>query len=110
MHWYHFLYVSENLPNNIKSIRWMVEHRIHLKPLYLIVISEIPDGQLEIIPASTLKLPFFKKQTLNIIGVAKGRYHARTLVETIIKEVFEKTGDCDAKSYFEPYFKEEKGE
>lgn len=109
MKWYHFLYVSENLPNNIKSIRWLVEHGIHLKPLYLIVLSEISDGQLEIIPAATLKIPFFKKQSYKIIGVAKGEYHARTLVETIMREVFEKTGDCNARAYFEPYFRENKG-
>lgn len=108
MYWYENLYVSDNLSNNITLIRRSVEHKIHLKPIFLIVLSDLDDGQLEIIPATTLRLPFSQKKDYQIIGVAKGEYHARTLVETIISDVYQTTGNCDCKSYFKTYFAEGK--
>ncbi|MDD6193463.1 MAG: hypothetical protein PUB19_01030 [Lachnospiraceae bacterium] len=107
MYWYKDLYVSNNLSNNMKWIRWSVEHKIHIKPIFLVVLSDMGDGQLEIIPATTLRLPFFEKKEYQVIGVAKGEYHARSLVETIVADVYGATGNCDCKSYFAPYF--EKG-
>lgn len=104
MYWYQDLYVSENLSKNMKAIRWSVEHKIHIKPIFLIVLSDLDDGQLEIIPATTLRLPFCEKKEYRVIGVAKGEYHARSLVETIISDVYQSTGNCDCKSYFGTYF------
>lgn len=107
MYWYENLYTSDNLSKNIKVIRMSVEHKINIKPIYLIVLSDMADGQLEIIPATTLRLPFCQKKDYCIVGVAKGGYHARSLVKTIVSDVYEKTGNCDCKSYFKPYFRKE---
>ena len=110
MNWYQELYLSKNLTGKEKSVKWMVEHKVEVRPLFLIVLSNRSDAQLEIVSLATLKFPFFRKEKYNIIGVAKGYYHARTLVETIAKDVYEATGQCDFKAYFATYFEEDKGE
>lgn len=110
MNWYQNLYLSKNLQGKERQVIWMVEHKVEIRPIFLIVLSDRMDAQLEIVPLATLKFPFFWREKYNIIGVAKGYYHARTLVETIVKDVYNATGQCDFKGFFESYFKENKGE
>lgn len=110
MNWYQYLYISENLPDDAQKIKKMVKKRIHTKPIYLIVLSDYTDGQLEIVSAITQQSPFFRKQTFHVIGVAKGYYHARNLVEKILMDVYSQTGHLDAKHYFSPFFEKGKGE
>ena len=100
MNWYQELYLSPNLKGSEKYIHWLVESGWSLRPVYIIVLSELKDGQLEILPLSLLRLPFWKKEDYDILGVAKGYYHARSLVATILSDVYEITGDCDAGSFF----------
>lgn len=107
MKWYKDLYISENITGSLKYIQFMVEHKWQIRPLYLIVLSDILDGQLEIIPVATLRLPAFRQQSYVIIGVAKGYYHARSLIEQIYSDVYTKTGDCAVKDYFQQKLKEE---
>ena len=45
MYWYDNLYTSDNLSKNIKVIRMSVEHKFNIKPIYLIVLSDMADGQ-----------------------------------------------------------------
>ncbi len=104
MIWYNDLYISDNLPQNSKKVIRIVERRIHVKPLFLVTLSEIEDGQLEIISLTSLRLPFFRQEHVKVVGVAKGYYHARSLVESIIAEVYEHTGGCDCKSYLDAGF------
>ena len=63
MRWYKDLYVSENITGSLKYIQFMVDHGLQVRPLYLIVLSEISDGQLEIIPVATLKIPIFRHKS-----------------------------------------------
>lgn len=107
MRWYKDLYVSENITGSLKYIQFMVDHGLQVRPLYLIVLSEISDGQLEIIPVATLKIPIFRHKSYDIIGVAKGYYHARSLVERIYGDVYSQTGDCQVKAYFRQKFEKE---
>ena len=98
MRWYKDLYVSENITGSLKYIQFMVDHGLQVRPLYLIVLSEISDGQLEIIPVATLKIPIFRHKSYDIIGVAKGYYHG---------DVYSQTGDCQVKAYFRQKFEKE---
>ena len=110
MKWYQELYVSDNIKAEPKTIRFLVEHGVQIRPLYLIVLSELEDGQLEIIPVHTLKLPVFRKKDYSVVGVAKGYYYARSLVERMVSDVYTQTGDCNVKLYFASYFDDNKGE
>jgi hypothetical protein len=106
MRWYQDFYCSDNLKGSKKQIRKMVEKGWHLRPLFMIVLSDLPDGQLEIIPAVMLKNPFLKDVTYDVIGVAKGYYYARTVVEQIFGQVYQETGACNVKQYFQERMKE----
>lgn len=104
MNWYQYLYISDNLPDDCQKIKKMVKKKMHAKPLYLIVLSDYTDAQLEIVSALAQQSAFFRMQTYHVIGVAKGYYHARSLVEKILMDVYSKTGQLDAKKYFLPFF------
>lgn len=107
MKWYKDLYLSDNMNISSKSVRFMVDHGIFIRPLYLIVLFDFPDGQLEILNAGTLKLPAFFHGEYQVIGAAKGYYHARNLIERIYADVYEKTGTCQVKDFFQNNFDEE---
>lgn len=98
--WYADFYLSDNLADKRNTIKNHVARKLHIRPLFLIVLSDYEDGQLEIIPLSTLKLPFFYKKEYQVVGVAKGYYHARSLVERIVGDVYRETSTCDCKGYF----------
>ncbi len=104
MNWYKDLYVSENISGSRKYLEFMVDHGFSVRPMYLITLSNLTDAQLEIIPVSLLKVPFFKQENWDIVGVAKGYYHARSLVERIYSDVLEETGDVLVKDYFKEAF------
>ena len=57
---------------------------------------------LEILPAFTLKYPFFftgKGADLNIVGIAMGREEALQLTARIAMDTYEATGDFDVRKF-----------
>lgn len=108
MRWYKDLYTCDDLTGSIKYIQFVVEHGFFgARLIYLITLSKFCDGQLEIVPAVTKKTPFFRKNSQDVIGVAKGYYHARSLVEKIYQDVYDATGSCEVKEYFRQRFEEQ---
>lgn len=104
MRWYKDLYLSENLEKDRKTIEKRVEKKIHVRPLYLVVLSEYTHGQLEIIPVTSIHLPLMHQREYDVLGVAKGYYHARSLVGRIIGDVYKETENCDCKAFFSDAF------
>ena len=54
---------------------------------------------LDIYPALTLKLPYYEKQDLLIVGIAADFEDASMLAGRIICEVYKKTGGYDVNSF-----------
>lgn len=100
MHWYSDLYISDNLPQDREKLKKRIQWKVYLKSIYYIVVSDVKDGQLEIINRATMTLPFFQTKEYYVIGVAKGYYHARSLVEKMFADVYNETGDCNVREYF----------
>ncbi len=100
MKWYHELYLSPNLTGSEAYLHWLAERGWSIRPVYLIVLSDMRDGQLEILPLPLLRMFRRMNREYDVIGMAKGYYHARTLAAKIISDVYEQTGGCDAKTFF----------
>lgn len=110
MYWYQDFFISDNIKGSRKQIRTSVTKGRHLRPWFLVVLSDMPQEQLEIIPVSMLRFAYYQKKNLVVLGVAKGYYYARTMVEQMFSLVYRETGSCDVKQYFQEKIRGEVGE
>lgn len=99
MKWYDNLYIGDSIAHKADRIRWRVEHRRIIKPIYLITFPSNPDNLLDIIPARDLWLPGYPRQNLRIIGMAGDYDEALSLVQQIVEETLQETDTTDIRSY-----------
>ena len=98
MRWYKKLYVGEKAKKHrYETIQAVREGQ----PFGFYVLTPAAGDQnlLDIYPALTLKLPYYEKQDLLIVGVAADFEDASMLAGRIICEVYKKTGGYDVKSF-----------
>ena len=67
--------------------------------LFLITISANSDEQLDIYDAKFLVQKYFQKNPPYVIGIAKEKGHAFTIVEELMNECVEKYNHADLKAY-----------
>ncbi len=73
--------------------------RSKLSSLYCIVCATPREGVLEIIPLHIMALEK-KSRELFVVGIAHGREEALALLQSILTEVYEKTGDFDVRKVY----------
>ncbi len=75
--------------------------------IYLLALPSNPENLLDIIPAKDLLQKGYPKETLRIIGLAKGKKEALALVTQIVDEVFQETGDVKLVDYLKEKWRDE---
>ena len=99
MRYYKHLYLTEGLEKKKeKIIRKLEGGKLQLS-VHVITLAVSEQNQLEIYPVLQFKQSAFPKQDLFVVGITKGYEEAVELVEKIVQEVYEQTGDCDIRSY-----------
>lgn len=69
--------------------------------IYYITPASIPGNLLDVFHNGMLFQPVFAKaQCTDVVGVAEGKQEALRLVQEIIKEIYDRTGSFDIRSYF----------
>ena len=98
MRWYERLYVGEKAKKFRYSVIQAVRER---RPLGYYVLTPAVDEKnlLELYPAVTFSLPYYRDQDLLIVGVALDFEDAARLSARIIDEVYRKTGGFDVKAF-----------
>lgn len=80
-----------------------IKHTLRENPLkadvYLIVISDNPENQLDIYHSKYLIQRYYKENPPYVIGIAKKKEDALALVQGIMQKCFEKRRDADLKAY-----------
>lgn len=66
---------------------------------YVITLPVENNGLLEIYHTTILMHDYFRKQPLEVVGIACGYEEALSVVVKIIDEVYEKTGQFDVRNY-----------
>ena len=99
MKWYRKLYVSESIGDKAGRIKWKINHNAGTISVYVIAFASNPDNLLDIIPVWQLMQKGYLGKNIKIIGLAKGYDDAVELVQKIIEETYENTGDVDVWSY-----------
>ena len=110
MRFYKNLYVSESMTKKKEKVIAKLNKKKYPLNTYVIALIEEGENQLEFY--STL---MFRQGSVidddifvvGIVGLASGYDDALYLVEEIAKEVYEKTGDLDIRSYIREREREE---
>ena len=97
------LYVGDSARKEKRKILRGLEKK-ELQPfVYVITLPVSEHGVLDIIPAFTLKYPFFftgDGKELSIVGIAKGRDEAIDLTVKIVMDTYDATGGFDVRTFF----------
>lgn len=101
MRWYQNLYLGPNAALNIQKIRKKAAAGKWMAGVYYITLATVPGNLLDVFHNTMLSQPLFAdSQCTDIVGVAEGRREAYELVQTIVKEVYDRTGGFDIPAFF----------
>lgn len=101
MTWIDNFYLSANITDDRKAVKRRICWHKDILEYYLLAISTVNDGMIDIIPALEFKTwPQRKKDQMVIVGVSSGYNNAKELVAKMAEESFEQIGNYNLKSYF----------
>lgn len=101
MRWYRNLYLGPNAAQNIQKIRKKASSGKSMAGVYYITLASAQDNLLDIFHNAMLAQPLFaEQQCTDVVGVAEGKQEAIRLTETILGDIYSKTGTLDIRSYF----------
>lgn len=98
MHFYKRLYMTESLKKKKRQIVWKLKTKKFMPSVYVIVLAESED-LLEIYHSALLKQPYYKYNPPFIVGIAKNYEEAVKLVQEILLDVKQKSGNYDVKAF-----------
>lgn len=99
MKFFHNMYVSEALASRTDELILKIKQNIVTPNIYVITFASNPKNLLDIVLTRELLQPAYPKEDVKIIGLARGKKDAFALVEHIIGETYEKTGQFDVRAY-----------
>ena len=96
---YFALYVTGNLSSKKEEILKKIKKRKWQLETYLIVLAKNNENHLEIFHSALLLQKLIDPNELFLVGMADGYEEAVELVEKIVQDVYDTTGDTDIRSY-----------
>lgn len=99
MRYYKYLYLSHGLEKKKNQVINKLEKKRFQGDLYIIVLPEKGDTNLEIYHSLQFLQPGYPERDFFVVGISKGYEEALELVEQITQEVYNKTKDADIRSY-----------
>ena len=98
--WSEKLYIGEQAEKNCKKVQKKLESG-KLVPGFFLITRPSNEGNLfDILPATELLFPYYKRQELLVYGLAKGKAEAEELVLSMLEDVYRKTDGLCCKEYF----------
>ncbi len=98
--WISGLYIGKKMKKKKDKVISSINNSEVTFDVYCIAIASHKDNLFDILNANELLFPFYKKSEVQIVGLAKGRAEALSLVEQMVLEVYHKTGNFDVRAYF----------
>lgn len=99
MNWYSELYIGEGAKPKAKKIIRKLKRNAGQIDVYLITLAANGQDMLDIINSAYLKQPAVRRNLPMIVGIAKGYEEAVGLVQQMVREAYEATGDCRIPEY-----------
>lgn len=98
--WYHKLYMDESIIKNIDKIKTAIEDNKPSVGIYCIALASNENNLFDIINVNELMFQHYRRNNIYILGLARGRESAKSLVARMIEDVYRETGDVCAREYF----------
>lgn len=98
--WTSRLYVGEGLKKKKDKVIASINNRRITYDIYCIAFASQPDNLFDIMNANELLFPHYQKSDIKIVGLAKGRDEATTLVQDMLMEVYKNTEEFCVRDYF----------
>lgn len=94
------LYWGESIKekNKDKLLKKLEKHPV-ISGLFVIAISESTHDQLDIYNANILIQKYFQTNPPTVVGIAKSYDESILVVQQILEECLQKTGNCNIKEY-----------
>lgn len=98
--WASQLYVGDKIKKKKDKVVASINNREATFGVYCIAFASHPDNLFDILDANELLFPHYKKTEIHIVGIARGKDEAINLVQSMLMEVYNHTGDFDVRTYF----------
>ncbi|MCI9490292.1 hypothetical protein AALC75_00965 [Lachnospiraceae bacterium 48-42] len=99
MRYYCNLYLGESIRKKRRKIIRKLNKGKLLPEVYILVLPEGEDNQLEIYGCAQFLQPFFPERDFFVVGIGKGFEEALEIVEEITKEVYNETMGAEIRDY-----------
>ncbi len=96
---YHELYVSQTLQSKKEQVLSKVEKNAVQMNIYLIVLTKNGKNQLEIYDSVMNKQKYYLDNAFLLVGIAEGYDDALLLMETIMDDIYSRTGKAEIRTY-----------
>lgn len=98
--WASRLYIGDKLKKKKDKAIASINNRKATFDIYCITFASQPSNLFDIMDANELLFPHYLKADIRIVGLAKGREEAISLVEDMLMEVYRTTGAFNVREYF----------
>ena len=94
MEWYDGLYVGKNIQSNKKSVIRKIKRHKFVPGVYVLTLPANEQNVLDIYPSYVLTQKYYQKQSLYVVGIAKGMSEAKDVMCQLVMEALSNTGSC----------------
>ena len=98
--WTSRLYIGDKMKKKKEKVIASINNREATFGVYCIAFASNPSNLFDIYEANELLFPHYQKSEVRIVGLAKGKQEATLLVQKMLTEIYNKTGNFDVRSYF----------
>lgn len=99
MVWYQNLYVGRLISPRKDSVIDEIDRGSYPAFVYLLIVSQGSNSQLEIIKATELAHDYVREHCLLIVGLAQGRTEAISLLERLARDVWRDRKNADIRAW-----------
>lgn len=98
--WASKLYIGDKLMKRKDKTIASINNRRLTYDVYCIALASHPGNLFDIMNANELLFPHYQRTEVKIVGLAKGREEAISLVQDMIMEIYQNTGSFNVRDYF----------
>lgn len=102
--WQKDLYLDGITKHMVHKIKDRVERERVQYPFFIVSLASNENNLLDIMHINELLFPYYRKRTTRVLGVAGSRQQAKIMAAAIISKVYQDTGTCDVRKFFQSCF------
>lgn len=94
------LYLDDEISKNKRKIIKNLKHNKLTLSVYVMVLSENEDDQLDIYPSYVLLQKVYRDRELTVVGIASDMENSKGLLVKMTEDCLKETGKVSLKEYF----------